>query len=227
MNASILQQLLALYFAIIYSWQLSCSEKSLVGKKNSSIYLKDFTDVDFFFFIFLHLFFHFLWQMPVYLVSYAKRMLYSEEPTVLLARRHLNTMIFTNFENLNSISNIFQETHDFLVLSSHKISGKYNVQKVFYKNAVLKNFVIFIGKHLRWNLFFNKNAGLQTCSLIKKRLQHRWFLANIDKFLRTPILKNYCERLLLRVSLERFPTWTNNIGSEENVFSKRKPNKPF
>ena len=144
--------------------------------------------------------------MPVYLVSYAKRMLYSEEPTVLLARRHLNTMIFTNFENLNSISNIFQETHDFLVLSSHKISGNYNVQKVFYKNAVLKNFVIFIGKHLRWNLFFNKNAGLQTCSLIKKRLQHRWFLANIDKFLRTPILKNYCERLLLRVSLERFPT---------------------
>ena len=165
--------------------------------------------------------------MPVYLVSYAKRMLYSEEPTVLLARRHLNTMILTNFENLNSISNIFQETHDFLVLSSHKISGKYNVQKVFYKNAVLKNFVIFIGKHLRWNLFFNKNAGLQTCSLIKKRLQHRWFLANIDKFLRTPILKNYCERMLLRVSLGRFPTWTNNIGSEENVFSKTKPNKSF
>ena len=32
MTASILQQLLALYFAIIYSWQLSSSEKSLVGK---------------------------------------------------------------------------------------------------------------------------------------------------------------------------------------------------
>ena len=120
--------------------------------------------------------------MPVYLVSYAKRMLYSEEPTVLLARRHLNTMIFSNFENLNSISNIFQETHDFLVLSSHKISGNYNVQKVFYKNAVLKNFVIFIGKHLRWNLFFNKNAGLQTCSLIKKRLQHRCFLRILRNF---------------------------------------------
>ena len=25
-------------------------------------------------------------------------------------------MILTNFENLNSVSNIFQETHDFLVL---------------------------------------------------------------------------------------------------------------
>ena len=33
MTASILQQLLALYFALIYTWQLSSSEKSLVGKK--------------------------------------------------------------------------------------------------------------------------------------------------------------------------------------------------
>ena len=55
--------------------------------------------------------------MPSYLASYAKRMLYSEQPAVLLARRHLNTMILTNFESLNSISNIFQETHDFLVLT--------------------------------------------------------------------------------------------------------------
>ena len=44
-------------------------------------------------------------------------MLYSEQPTVLLARRHLNIMILTNFEILNSISNIFQETPDFLVLT--------------------------------------------------------------------------------------------------------------
>ena len=43
-------------------------------------------------------------------------MLYSEQPTVLLARRHLNTMILTNFENLNPISNIFQKIHDFLIL---------------------------------------------------------------------------------------------------------------
>ena len=44
-------------------------------------------------------------------------MLYSEQPTVLLARRHLSKMILTNFEKLNFISNIFQETHDFLVLA--------------------------------------------------------------------------------------------------------------
>ena len=33
MTVSILQQLQVLFFAIIYNWQLSSSEKSLVGKK--------------------------------------------------------------------------------------------------------------------------------------------------------------------------------------------------
>ena len=55
--------------------------------------------------------------MSVYLVGYAKRMLSSEQPIVLLTRIHVNTMLLTNFENLNFILNIFQETHDFLVLT--------------------------------------------------------------------------------------------------------------
>ena len=37
---------------------------------------------------------------------------------------------------------------------------------------------------------FNKVAGLQACNFIKRTLQHRYFLVNIAKFLRTPILKN-------------------------------------
>ena len=40
-------------------------------------------------------------------------------------------------------------------------------------------------------------ASGKACNFIKKRLQHRCFLVNIGKFLRTPILKNICERLLL------------------------------
>ena len=39
---------------------------------------------------------------------------------------------------------------------------------------------------------FNK-----TCSFIKKKLQHRCFPVNIPKFIRTPVLMNTCERLLL------------------------------
>ena len=45
------------------------------------------------------------------------RMLYSQQPTFLLAWWHLNKMLLTNFENLSSISYIFQETHDFLVFT--------------------------------------------------------------------------------------------------------------
>ena len=62
--------------------------------------------------------------------------------------------------------------------------------EVFHKKAILKNFVIFTGKHLCWGLFFIKVAGLQASNCIKKGLQHRYFLVNIGKFLRTPILKN-------------------------------------
>ena len=39
---------------------------------------------------------------------------------------------------------------------------------------------------------FNK-----ACSFIKKKLQHRCFPVNIAKFIRTPVLMNTCERLLL------------------------------
>ena len=44
---------------------------------------------------------------------------------------------------------------------------------------------------------FNKAADLLACNVIKKRLQHRCFIVNIAKSLRTPILKINCERLLL------------------------------
>ena len=92
---------------------------------------------------------------------------------------------------------------------------------MFHKKAVDKNFAIFTGKH-----FFNKNVGLQALSLFsQKETGTQAFFANIDKFLRTPILKSICEWLLLRVLLELFHTGTNNIGSEEDVFSKIKQNK--
>ena len=37
----------------------------------------------------------------------------------------------------------------------------------------------------------------QLCNFIKKKLQHRCFPVKFEKFLKTPILKNICERLLL------------------------------
>ena len=51
----------------------------------------------------------------------------------------------------------------------------------FCKKAVLKNFAIFTGKHLCWRLFS---------------------IQNIPKFFRAPILKNICERLLLKMFMK-------------------------
>ena len=63
------------------------------------------------------------------------------------------------------------------------------------KKAFLKHFVEIIGKHLCWGLFFNKVADHRSCNFIKKRLQHRFFLENIGKFIIAPILKNIFKRL--------------------------------
>ena len=38
------------------------------------------------------------------------------------------------------------------------------------------------------SLFFNKTAGMRLAILFKKRLQHRFFPINFEKFLREPIL---------------------------------------
>ena len=48
---------------------------------------------------------------------------------------------------------------------------------------------------------FNKNAGL---AFIKESLQHSCFSVKVAKFLRTPILKNICERLLLLIYFRSF-----------------------
>ena len=57
-------------------------------------------------------------------------------------------------------------------------------------------------KKVLWNISqyseeSNKVAGFQTCNFVKKRPPQRFFLVNIAKFLRTPTLKNICERMLL------------------------------
>ena len=44
----------------------------------------------------------------------------------------------------------------------------------------------------------NKVVSLQNCSFIKKKLQHSCFPLKFAKFLRTPILKSICEKLLLQ-----------------------------
>ena len=90
----------------------------------------------------------------------------------------LQIFLFYKFFCTN-ISTIFRSSH----------------RRCSIKIAVLKHFVIFTGKHLWQSLLFNQVEGHQTCGFIKKRLQHRYFLVNFGKFIRTPKLKKISERL--------------------------------
>ena len=52
-----------------------------------------------------------------------------------------------------------------------------------------------------WSLFSIKLPAIRPATLFKKILRHECFLVNTAKLLRTPILKNICEWLLLLLSL--------------------------
>ena len=58
---------------------------------------------------------------------------------------------------------------------------------------------------------FDKVAVIQPSNFKKERLQHRCFPVNIANFLKTPILKNICEWLLLLIV----------IFSQENNYMQR------
>ena len=80
-------------------------------------------------------------------------------------------------------------------LLTHLILLKLTTMKHEFRSSrriILKKFLIS----------FYKVAGLQVCNIaasnfVKKTLLHRCFPVKFDKFSKTPILKNICERLLL------------------------------
>ena len=87
--------------------------------------------------------------------------------------------------------------------------------EVFCKNGVLRNFSKFTGKHPCQSLFLNKVARLRPAHLSKKRLWHRCFPVNVDKFLTTPFLTEHLQWLLLCFN----DTHRENVCF--NQFSKR------
>ena len=91
----------------------------------------------------------------------------------------------------------FSEQLLFRTAIFHNSYYRSSYQRCSIKKAVLQNFAIFTGKNLCWSLFLIKLQAFSATTLLKTRLQLKCFPANITKFLRTSILKNICERLLL------------------------------
>ena len=106
---------------------------------------------------------------------------------------HLTHNIFTNVSPLWIL--LYKYFWSWEILRNYSTIFRSSHRRCSIKKAILKYFVIFTGKHLCRDLFLNKVAGHQACDFIKKRLQQRYFLANIGKFIRRPILKNISEWL--------------------------------
>ena len=73
------------------------------------------------------------------------------------------------------------------LLWKHESNLRRSHWNFFVKKGVIRNFANFTGKHLCCSLF---SIELQVCSFTKKRLQHRCFLMESAKFLRTPNLES-------------------------------------
>ena len=73
---------------------------------------------------------------------------------------------------------------------------------MFCKKGVLWSFTKFTGKHLCQSHFFNKVTGLRSTTLLKKKLQHRYFPVIFAKFLRTPFFTEQFWWLLLNIYLK-------------------------
>ena len=106
---------------------------------------------------------------------------------------HLLHNIFTNLSPLWILLHKYFSSWEILI--NHLTIFRSSHRRCFIKKTILKHVMTITGKHLCRRLFFNKVAGHQVCNFIKRRLQHRYFLVNIRKFVRRTILKNISKRL--------------------------------
>ena len=125
----------------------------------------------------------------------------------LIAERHSTKQNKIAFKKQISCRCIESSSISIRIFIANIRQSPYRIQKqppqVFYKKGVFKTFVNFTGKNLCCSLFLIK--------FIKKRLQHSCFPVKFEKILRTPNLKNICERLFLRKLQEKLLNSTSRV----------------
>ena len=86
-----------------------------------------------------------------------------------------------------------------------KVAGFYRCShwRCSVKESVLRKvFAKFTGKQLCQRLYFNKVCGPKA---VKRRLRHKCFPLNLEKFVRTPFLQNTSRWLLLLLAFQKQP----------------------
>ena len=123
-------------------------------------------------------------------------------------------MCVTPFLNVNRHNFIKRSVQ--VYYPTHILQDKNSFSQMFFKIGVLKNLKnlknfskqVFLNIHRKIPVlesFFNKVGSLESCNLLKKRLQHRCFLVNIAKFLRTTISIKHLRWLLPKGATRTFP----------------------
>ena len=121
------------------------------------------------------------------------------------------TSLYWSFEQKLNHQNLLEEIRWSVIAFEIRVLGSSSFQmffkigvlkssrpEVFREKDVPKNFAILTGKHLCWNILLIKLRP-KCLNLIKKRLQHSCYFANIAKFLRTSFLQNTSGQLLLSI----------------------------
>ena len=110
--------------------------------------------------------------------------------------RHFSTLNFSMtewFYHVTCFAKVFLLLFflsNMIFRSNHR---RFSIKKVFLK------FRKFDRKTPVLESLFDKITGLKACNFILKRHQHRHFPVKFPKILRSPILSNICERMLLDI----------------------------
>ena len=90
-----------------------------------------------------------------------------------------------------------------LLLGKPSKSGS-SCPEVFCSKGVLKNFAIFTGKHLYWNLFLIKLHAWRPATLLKRDSNTDFFLLRLRNFLEQIFLQNISGECFWKVHTENF-----------------------
>ena len=115
-------------------------------------------------------------------------------------------VILSKYEKIRTRITPNTNNFDAVILMTGSGAKRNSHDRCSVEKGVLKNFINFRGEHMSSSFFliklhveflFNKAAGLRPATLLKRDSNACVFLWNLRNFLRTFILKNICERLLL------------------------------
>ena len=88
-----------------------------------------------------------------------------------------------------------------LMSFAHVAKPSNSCSQIFFKTAVLKNFLMYTGKYLCWSRILIKFRYWRPAFLFKKSLQHRCFYVKIAKFLKTAFSYKTCSLYLSEIYL--------------------------